>query len=161
MPDITINGTVVSLPASSASPNWAPAILQAFSLIEAALAGVSGSFDISPQVLDISAFDTATDQTLTGLSFSTSAVRSAVITYYVYRDSSTASDKSESGQILIDYNADRASNQKWSLQQECVGNASISFSITDAGQFTFTTTTIGGITHVGYIGFFAKTLEVT
>ncbi len=159
MPDVTINGTVVSLPASSASPNWAPAILQAFTLIEAALNGVSGTFDIAPQVLDISAFDVVTDQNVTGLSFSTTAVRSAVITYYVYRTSNTPASAAESGEIFIDYNAARSSNQKWAFQQECVGNANVTLSITDAGQVQFTTTTIGGAAHEGFIGFFAKTIE--
>jgi hypothetical protein len=156
--DITINGTVVSLPDSAASPNWAPAILQAFTLIETALAGLSGSFDVSPQVLDISAFNTATDENVTGLSFSTSNVRSAVITYYVYR-TTNSTNASESGQIFIDYNASRSSNEKWSISREAIGDGSITFGITDAGQVTFTTTALSGASHEGYIGFFAKTLE--
>lgn len=158
MPDFTVLGTVVSLPASSASPNWSTAILQAFQLIEAALSAVGGTFDISPTVFDISAYDTATDQTITNLAFSTNAVRSAVITYYVYRTATGSLHATESGQILIDYDPLRSSNQKWALQQECVGNANISFSITDAGQLQFTTTTLGA-SHAGYIGFFARTLE--
>jgi hypothetical protein len=156
--DITINGTVVSLPVSSASPNWAPAIIQAFQLIEAALQGVSGTFDIAPQVLDISAFNNATDEDVTGLTFATSAVRSAVITYFVYRETDSA-NASESGQIFIDYNDNRSLNEKWAISREAVGDGEITFSITDTGQVQFSTDALSGSNHVGSIGFFAKTIE--
>lgn len=149
---------MVSLPESSASPNWAPAILQAFLLIEAALNGITSTFDITPQILDISAFNTATNEDVIGLTFSTTAVRSAVITYYVYRTTNTE-NKSESGQIFIDYNPGRTINNKWSLSREAVGDGAITFSITDTGQVQFSTVALAGSSHVGYIGFFAKTIS--
>lgn len=160
MPDITINGTVVSLPDSAASPNWAPAILQAFTLIEASLNSVSGTFDITPQVFNISAFNTTTNQDITGLTFSNTAVRSAVINYYVFRQATPATNNaSESGQIFVDYNANRSANQQWAISQETVGDGKVSFSITDEGQVQFNTTALGGTSHTGFLGFSAKVLE--
>lgn len=155
--DLTISGTVVSLPVSTASPNWSPAILQAFTLIAAALEGLSGTFDVSPQVLDISAFNTATNENVTNLTFSNTAVRSAIISYYVYRETDSA-NASESGQIFIDYNDNRPATEQWAFSQETVGNANVSFSITDSGQVRFSTTALAGSSHVGSIGFVAKTV---
>lgn len=158
MADINIAGTVVSLPESSGSPNWSPAIIQAFQLLAIQLAGLSGTFDISPQVFDIDSFNTATNENVVGLAFSTSTVRSAVITYYVYR-TTTLANASESGQLFVDYNPNRSVGEKWAIARECVGDGSITFSITDAGQVQFSTTALSGASHDGQIGFFAKTIE--
>jgi len=58
---------------------------------------------------------------------------------------------SESGQLEIVYNQSNPVNQKWEMSRVFQGEGYISFSITDQGQITFTTTALSGINHTGII----------
>jgi hypothetical protein len=55
MPRLIIKGTPVNLPDSSASPNWAPGVIEAFEALTEAVNAVTGSFDVAPQALNIDA----------------------------------------------------------------------------------------------------------
>lgn len=166
---IVIQGTTVDFPSSSQAPNWAPAVIQFAQLVATALNAVVGPYDISPQLYNIDAFDVVTNQPIPGLSFNPLAVRSAVIRYDVFRQATPASthNAAESGFILVQYNPNNAVNQKWEFIQSKVGkginttpltSANITFSVTDVGQFRFSTTTIGGASHTGKIAFAAQAL---
>ena len=141
---ITINGTVITLPSSGASPNWSPAIIEAFKQIEQALNSVSGQFDVPQQTMSITAFPSAT-ATIDNLSFPTSRVRAATIFYSVYRQTD-AIEVSEAGTLEICYNDSRPNNEKWEIVRTGEGDASISFSISDSGQVSFTTSPVSGTT---------------
>jgi hypothetical protein len=157
MPDYNIRGTIITLPESAGSPNWAPALLAMFTAIQEALELSVGEADIAPQVLNIDAFNNATNQDVIGLAFSPSVVRSAEISYYVFRETTT-NNAAETGTIYIEYNANNSVGQKWLFSRECVGNGSIDFNITDAGQVQFTTTALAGSSHTGSLGFLAKSI---
>jgi hypothetical protein len=115
--------------------------------------------------MNIDSYDVVTDQPVTDgvkpLNFPTAAfpangVRSAVINYNVYR-TSTATTETESGTINIVYNP--AASPTWELQREFIGDAHITFSIDGTGQILFSTTSIGGVNHVGRLGYQAKAYE--
>lgn len=162
MPEIIIGSTVVDFPDSAESANWAPAIIQFAEAVAEQLDLVSGTFDVAPQTYNIDAFNTATNENIPTLSFSTSSVRAVFIQYYVYRSTSSA-NADEAGDMIAVFNANNGSGLKWTLTQ---GNrtgpgANISFNVTDSGQFQFTTTALAGSSHTGRIGFVARALEQT
>lgn len=161
MPIITINGTPVQFPNTGTSPVWSESVIQFAELVEAALSGLISTGDISKQSFILnSSHISAANVTLTGLSFSAAVVRASFIRYSVYRTvTGPITELAESGEINIVYNASNPPTQKWEIQQERVGDANISFSVDDNGQFSFTTTTFGsGVGHSGLISFTAQSL---
>jgi len=158
MPTIIIQGTPIEFPDSDQSPNWAPAVIQFAQAVESALSIAVGTFDVSPQVMNIDAYNPGTNVNINNLSFSTTQVRGAFIQYTVYRNTSTTTVV-EGGTIEIAYNPDGPVNNKWEISRVRTGDASITFSITDVGQMQFSTSTLGGIDHVGRLSYEAKALE--
>lgn len=159
MPIITISGTPIAFPNTGASPVWSEAVIQFAEAVEEALSGLISTGDVAKQSFLLNAsHNTASNVTLTGLSFSIAVVRAAFIRYAVYRETTDPTTAYEAGEMTIVYNAANPTNQKWELQQERVGDASISFTIDDAGQFYFTTTSIGSANHSGRISFVAQSL---
>lgn len=159
MPIITINGTPVDFPNTGRSPVWSETVIQFAELVEEALSGLVSTGDVSKQSFVLNAsHNAASNVTLTGLSFNVAVVRAAFIRYSVYREVTQPNSADEVGEINIVYNANNPTNQKWTIQRERTGDASISFAIDDNGQFTFTTTSIGTGTHSGRISFVAQSL---
>jgi len=155
---ITIQGTVIDFPASADSPNWAPAVTLFAQLTADALSTAVGTFDVSPQVLNIDSSNPISNASVPNLTFSTSDVRAAFIRYSVSRQTSTTTVV-ECGEIRVVYNANGPVSNKWEIDQNRTGNANISFSITDNGQVQYSTTALGGINHVGRLTYEARALQ--
>lgn len=160
---IVISGQVIDFPESSASPNWAPAIIAFAEAVETALNGLSGSFDVPPSTFDIdgAAFNpTGSAVDLPNLSFSTSAVRGAYIRLAVGR---TTDDTSayETTLIITVYNPDGDVGSKWEFSRTTIGDGMIDFSISDAGQVSFTTAALTGTasSHLGLITYSATAMQ--
>tara|TARA_R110000868_G_scaffold66014_9_gene197039 strand:+ start:5300 stop:5791 length:492 start_codon:yes stop_codon:yes gene_type:complete len=156
---IQIQGTIVNFPSSGESPNWAPAVIEFAQLVEAALGVAVGPYDVTSQTFNIDGYNTG-GTTIPNLTFDNSVVRSAKITISTYRTNTSPSIiVSETRDINITYNPSEATNNKWQIQQERTGgDASISFSVTDAGVFSFVTTSIGSGTHTGILSYSARAL---
>jgi hypothetical protein len=161
MPQITIQGTIVNFPDSGSSPNWAPAVIEFAQLVEVAINAAIGPYDVAAQTYNIDGYNTGgTD--IPNLSFDNSVVRSAKIVISTYRtNTSPATTVAEQRDIDIIYNPTGPTNNKWEIEEERVGNASISFSVSDAGQFSFVTTSIGSGSHTGVLSFSARALTQT
>lgn len=157
MPTITIQGTIIEIPASGASPNWAPAIIQAFQAIEGALSQVAGTFDVPPQVMTIDAYNPGVNIDMPNFSFPVSDVRAAQLIYSVYRTTTTQTVV-ETGTMEIVYNPNGSVGNKWTLTREGNNDAKIEFNVTDLGQVQFTTTTLSGSNHEGRLTYLAKAL---
>jgi hypothetical protein len=161
MPTITIQGTTIAFPNSGASPNWAPAVIEFAQAVEAALEGVSGSFDVSPQTLTINAYNPGTNINIGALNFPVANVKAAYIRYTAKRTTSLL-DVVEAGNLVLVYNAAGTNGQKWEISRTIVGpGANITFNVTDSGQVQFSTETLSGINHVGTITFEAKALTTS
>ncbi len=154
---LNISGTIVEFPSSAQSPNWSVSVIQFAQLVTLALSAVVGPFDVTPQIFTLDSFNPGTNININSLTFSTAIVRSAEISYDVYRSTSGGS-VAESGTISIVYNIANPTNNKWEIAQDRVGDASISFAITDVGQMQFTTGTLSGTGHTGQLAFSAKAL---
>ena len=99
----------------------------------------------------------ASGENVVGLSFDGILYRSAKIQYQVYRTSSIR-EYVEAGEFFVAYNTTAAT---WEIGGEsAVGDADITFSISAAGQVTYTTGTIGGTSYAGTIRFKAETISV-
>ncbi len=151
---IIIQGTIIDFPSSSESPNWAPAVIEFAQAVEAALQGLAGSFDVPPQTFVIDSYNPGTLINIPNLNFPSSQVRSSFIRYTVHRTTSS-NEVNEVGELWVVYNN---TNGSWDISQEKAQNGQISFSITNTGQVQFTTTTIAGTSHAGFITFTAQSL---
>lgn len=155
MPIITINGTPINVPNTAQSPDWSEGIIQAFQAIEAALAAVIGTYDVPPQTFTIDAYNPGTDVDIPALSFPTDAVRAVFVRYMVYR-ATDSTEVDEQGELNALYNTDSGT---WDFSRRYTGDAQITFSISNDGQVSFTTTSIAGSNHNGFITFTAQALE--
>lgn len=118
MPEIIIKGTKIQIPNSGSSPNWSPAIIEAFQALADAVNTFAGSFDVPPQTQSIDAFNPGTDIDIDNLVFPPSEVRSATVFYTIYRKTNDSGppdgvELTEAGTLEIAYNNSRLTGQKW------------------------------------------------
>lgn len=155
---LIIKGTPVELPESGQSPNWAPGIIEAIQALSEAVNSISGTYDVAPQVQNISAFPESSNIEINNLVFPAEEVRAATIFYSVYRKTETdgpnlGQELTEAGTLQIVYNQSNPVNNKWEIQREFVGDANMKFSIDDLGQLEFTTESMTGIDHTGILSY--------
>lgn len=165
MSRILIKGTPIDLPNSAASPDWSPAILEAFQALADAVNVFTGTFDVAPQAKNIDIYNSSSNIDIDNLVFPPSDVRSVTIFYSVYRktlESAPAAgdnqELAEGGTLELVYNNTRPSNQKWEVGRMGEGDALIDFNVTDLGQVQFSTTALTGITHTGTVSYRALSI---
>lgn len=154
---ITISGTVIQFPSTGDSPTWSPAVIQFAEAVADTLQSIAGPFDVTPQSYSMVS-NANTNVAVPNLSFPTSNVRGAFIRYAVYRSSDSVF-LAEAGDITVVYNPQGTTSNKWETIQRKVGDAQISFVVTDVGQVTFSSTSISGIGPTGTITYTAQALE--
>lgn len=158
MPKIVIKGTVINMPDSGSSPNWAPAIVEFAQAVSDAVNAFTGTYDVAPQVKAIDAFNPSNDIEIDNLIFPPSEVRSATIYYTVYRKTEDSGppdgvELAEGGTLEIVYNNSRPSGEKWEVGRSGEGDAKVTFTVTDLGQILLNTEAISGINHTGNISY--------
>lgn len=147
---LLIKGTPVEIPESGASPNWSPGIISAIEALTEAVNSISGTYDVAPQVQDISLQSPNIDHDINNVIFPADDVRAAIIYYSVYRKTDDdgailGEELAEAGTLQIVYNNANPVGNKWEIQREFVGNGKTSFSVTDLGQVQFNKEPINGI----------------
>jgi hypothetical protein len=158
MPRITVNGIPIDFPDTGNSPDWSEAIIDFADAVADTLSGISGAFDVPPQVMNIDSYNpTTTNTDISNLSFSTSEVRGAVIDIAVSR-ATASTTVSEMCTLTLVYNEDNSVGQKWEMAREMVGDGQIQFNVTDSGQVQFTTTAISGANHTGILTYRARAI---
>jgi hypothetical protein len=152
---LIIKGTVINIPSSGASPNWSPAIIEAFKALADAVNAITGTYDVAPQTQNIDANNSSTNIELANLNFPPADVRAATIFYTVYRKTTGigAQEVTEAGTLEVAFNDSRPSNQKWEIVRTGQGEGFIDFNITDLGQIRFTTTALTGNNHTGIVSY--------
>lgn len=140
---LTVNGVPYSFPSQGENPpngevvaNWALAVTNL-------LATLSNASDINTTSFTV-ANNTSSATNVTGLSFSTTTVRSAIIQYNVYRNSSNF----EAGEMHVIYDG-----SDWDISIYKTGDAGVNFSITSAGQVQYVSSNAAA----GTMKFSAKT----
>ena len=157
MPLIVVAGTPINFPNTGNSPVWSDAVIQFAQAVAQTLNGFAGAFDILPQVYNMTS-NLNTDVAVSNLDFPPSNVTGAFIRYTVTRSTNNPLTVDEAGTLTIDYNSTNPSGHKWEIQREYIGDAQVTFAITDAGQVTFSSTALAGGAHVGQIQFVAQAL---
>lgn len=155
---VIIQGNVIDVPNSGASPNWSSGILKFITAVTNALATLTGTYDVSPRTLDISNTPNTVATDVPSLAFPTSQVRGSYIRYTVYR-TTTSVTKAETGNLTLVYNDGNSVSQKWELSRDCVGDSQLSFSVLDTGQVQFTLTALAGTNHVGQLNYTAQAIQ--
>lgn len=157
MPSITINSQVIDFPDDGASPDWAPAIISFAQAVEDALNVSTNPGDVSPQAFNLASYNSASNIDIPALAFSISTIRAVFIRYSVYR-TTNSTNAYEAGDMVAMYNPNNSTNLKWNLTQirDAGSGANITFNVTDAGQFQFSTTALSGSSHAGKIQFDAR-----
>jgi hypothetical protein len=152
---LVINNTAYEIPDAGDEPGWGGDTTDWMQAVTEVLDDLVGPADI----LETS-FTVANNQTtfvdVTGLVFDGGSVRSAIVTYSVYRISdSNPSGFAETGLLTLVYDNNAAT--PWSMSQsDIVGNAQIYFDITNSGQVRYKTNDIGTLNYIGVMKFNAK-----
>jgi hypothetical protein len=96
---------------------------------------------------------------VTGLTFSGAAIRSFVVDYHVYRNTTGAgaTELAESGTLMGVYSSVAGT---WEITQTKVGNSGVEFTITNAGQIQYTSDNITGTPATSEMKFKARTTGV-
>lgn len=157
--DLTVNNTVISYPEPNEPPGWGEGATEFAIQVAEVLNDLVNSNDILETSFTIQN-NIAVFTNIAGLSFSTGEVRSASISYSIYRYSdSTPSGNAETGSIDIVYDDNAPVTEKWLISvNSAVGNSGVIFSITDAGQVQYQSTDIGSSNYFGEMKFRAKTI---
>ncbi len=160
MPRIIIKGTPIDIPNSGSSPDWAPAIIEAFQAIADAVNIFTGTFDVAPQIKNIDIYNSSSNIDIDNLIFPPSDVRAVTVFYTVYRKTTETTLGSGDGQELAEtgtlefvFNNSRPSTTKWEVGRIGEGDALIDFNVTDLGQVQFTTSPLTGTDHTGIISY--------
>lgn len=156
---LTVANIPYAYPSPGDSPGWGEAATGWAEGVTLVLDDLLGSNDILETPFTI-ANNVSSFTNIIGLSFNTGEVRSANITYSIYRTSTAnPSGSSESGIINITYDNLAGAGSVWSfIQYGMNGNAGVLFTITDAGQLQYKSSNINSTGYSGTIHFRASVL---
>ena len=155
---LNIRGTVYNYPQpgedqgvyGDEATSWAEAVTETLDLL------LSGN-DILPTAFLVEN-DVNTPTIIRGLYFNPGQVRAANISYSVYRQTDSGSVV-ESGELLINYDANATVNEKWKVLQRTNGEAGIIITAQDDGQFYYQTTNLLGTNYTALLRFSARSLS--
>lgn len=157
---LNVNGTTYNYPSPGDNPSWGEDATGWSQAVTAVLATLLAPGDILQTSFTVQNNVTSASN-VNGLLFDPAQVRASNIVYSVYRKTdSVTSGNVENGTLYINYDTNASSGNKWTLSQQKNGEAGITFSITDAGQFQYTTTNIAGANYIGQMKFTAKSLSI-
>lgn len=148
---ITIAGTDYNLPEQGTNPPWGTDLSAIITALTAVTNTLNGPADILTTSFTITN-NTPSVSNVTGAAFDTASVRSAIISYSLYR-SSTTTEMCETGQIYLSY---KSTAGAWEIAQYYSGTSGVVFTITAGGQLQYTSTNFGGSSYVGKMKFNAK-----
>lgn len=148
--EVTINGNTYSIPEQGNDPPWGESLSDLLQALVDVANIVSGTGDISNTSIAVN--NTATTTDVTGLQFDPLVIRSAIISYSLYRKTDST-EKSECGQIYITY---KNITPGWEITNVSTGDASVVFSITTAGQVQYNAAVLAGSNYSGTLRFMAK-----
>lgn len=162
MPIVIINNKSFNYPDDGSDPSWGQDATDAFVEVADVLNTILSPGDILETTFNIND-NTSISATIQGLAFDPSLNRSANIAYSIYRTSTdTPSGNAETGEISIIYDNNASMGNKWQISQTKNGEAGVVLSISDLGQFSYTSNQInlGAGGYVGIMKFSAKSTAI-
>lgn len=156
---ITINNKTFSIPVAGEDPGWGEDTTAWIQEASKILNTLFGGGDLAETTATIDNNITSA-QNINGLVFNPATIRAAFIEYSIYRVSDTTqSGTAEVGFMLAVYDNNGTSGNKWIFTREFGGDSGVTIDVTDAGQFTFTSTDIGSTNYSGTMRFKARTIS--
>ena len=154
--ELIVNSIPFDYPSEGEDPGWGGPATAWAEEVTKVLNNILGPDDILQTSFQI-ANNQLTLQNITGLLFNAGTVRSAEISYSIYRISdSNPSGYAETGKIHLIYDNDVG----WMFSVGgIVGNSGVNFNVTPAGQFQYTSNDIGTLGYSGIMKFQAVTLN--
>lgn len=156
--NLKILGTTYEIPVPGESPQWGESLTAYLVALNEFLTLLVNPNDILPTD-DLLLNNQPVEVLIKGLAFNSALIRSANINYTITRSTDTQT-KVETGVLLLDYNADAPVNEKWSFIQNRNEDAGVILSVTDAGQFYYTSNDLTGANYSGVINFSARVLSI-
>lgn len=153
---LVIQGTTFNYPENGEDPQWGQDATDWAEAVTEALSLLLGPNDILPRSANI-LNNQAAPVLIRGFFFNPAEVRAANIQYTIFRQTDTQTVV-ENGEMLLNYNATAPVNEKWKISQDRSGNTFTLFTITDDGQFYYTTNDLTGANYTGTLRFQAKSL---
>jgi hypothetical protein len=144
---LVVNNTPFEYPEQGEQQPWGEAATGWAAEVTKVLASVNGPADVLETSATI-ANNVTTPTDIAGFFFDATQVRSFAVRGNVYRTHSS-SEKSEEFLLVGLYQG----GSGWIFQQEGIGDAGISFSITPAGQVQYTSSNLAGTPYSGLIKF--------
>ncbi len=159
---IIVNNKTFNYPTDGNDPSWGQDASDWAIEVSNVLDTILAPGDILATTFNIND-DTSVATQIQGLAFDSSLNRSAKIQYSIYRTSTdNPSGNAESGEIDIIYDNLAPVNQKWKMTQNKNGEAGVVLSISDLGQFFYTSSQIdtGSGGYSGIMKFSAKSTAI-
>lgn len=159
---VVINNKTFNYPTDGNDPSWGSEATDAFVEVANVLNTILAPGDILSTTFDINDNVTVPLQ-IQGLAFDSSLNRSAIIQYSIYRTcTDSPSGNAESGTISIIYDNLAPVNQKWKMTQNKNGEAGVILTISDLGQFSYTSSNLdlGAGGYSGIMKFSAKSTAI-
>ncbi len=159
---LVVNNQTFNYPDPGEDPSWGSEASDWASEVTDVLSTILAPGDILETTFNI-LDDISSPTQIQGLAFDSSVSRSASITYSIYRTSTdTPAGNAESGVISIVYDNSATVGTKWRIAQSQNGNAGVLLTISDLGQFSYTSTNInlGAGGYVGIMKFSAKSTAI-
>jgi len=149
MAQLTIAGNTYNYPDPGTDPGWGSEATDWARAVTDVLNSFLGPGDILPTDFEI-VDDTSTPTDVVGLTFDGALVRAANVTYAIVRGSIT-----QTGTLYLSYNGTASAGNQWTLSEQLSNDAGVRFSVTDAGQVQYISSSTGTN---GQMRFSAKTL---
>ncbi len=152
---LNVNNSIFNYPTAGEPKGWGEDATAWAEEVTIVLNDLKGPNDILQSTANIQNGQ-PTAASIAGLIFDPGKVRSATITYNVYRITSD-DEKVEYGELFVSY---IPSSGVFSLAQESSEDGGIIFDVTNGGQVQYTTDEMLGTGYAGIITFRAKTLDI-
>lgn len=159
---LTVNNKTFDYPADGEDSGWGGPATDWASEVTDVLNTILSPGDILETTFNIND-NTSISAPIQGLAFDPSLNRSATIAYSIYRTSTdTPSGNAETGEISIIYDNNASIGNKWQISQTKNGEAGVVLTISDLGQFSYTSNQInlGAGGYVGIMKFSAKSTAI-
>lgn len=153
---LVVNGQNYFFPEESDSPPWGSLVTDWATAVTGVLDEVVGTGDIVETSAGINN-NVSSATNVAGLTFSTAAVRGAIVDYSIYRvtTSTGATELVEVGNMYLGF---KNTANSWDIVVVGGNTAGVTFSITNTGQVQYVSTNITGLNYSGIIKFRARAL---
>jgi len=151
---VTIKGLGFTIP-ETGERDWGTEVTSWIQQISSAVSDLTVAGDVKLISVSVSN-NQGSVANIENLNFDTATIRHAIVEYAVYRVTTTE-ELSQTGNLYLTY---KSNANTWEIVDNAVGDAEITFTITNAGQVQYVTTNMGGSSYTGKMSFRGRVFPV-